>query len=144
MGDSTIADSVLAHFGIELSEDELAHYGKKGMKWGVVRERGKDGLVVGKAHGVSEDHKVSRELAAKTQSQMSNAELKKVNERLQLERTNKDLQSRGSLQKIKQGTAIAGTILAAAGTINTAIQFARSPAGQAVINGVKKAFEASK
>lgn len=27
--------SVLAKHDIELSEDELAHYGKKGMKWGV-------------------------------------------------------------------------------------------------------------
>lgn len=145
MPDNKIAEDVLAHFGIELSEDELAHYGKKGMKWGVVRQRGKDGLVTGKAERtVSEDHKVSRELGAKSQSQLTNAELKKVNERLQLERTNKDLQSRGALQKIKTGTAIAGTILAAAGTINTAIQFAKSPAGQAVIGGVKKAFEASK
>jgi len=141
MPDNKIAEDVLAHFGIELDEDALAHYGKKGMKWGVVRERGKDGLVTGKAHTVSEDHKVSRELKAKPQSAMSNAELKRVNERLQLERTNKDLQSRGALQKIKTGTAIAGTILAAAGTVNTAIQFVRSPAGQAIVNGVKKAFK---
>lgn len=27
--------SYLAHLGIEVTEDELAHYGKKGMKWGV-------------------------------------------------------------------------------------------------------------
>jgi len=33
-----VADDVLAHYGIELSEDELAHYGKKGMKWGVRKD----------------------------------------------------------------------------------------------------------
>lgn len=135
MADS-IADAVLAHLGIEVGE-ALSHYGKKGMKWGVRHQVGANGRV---SRTVSEDHKHTRELAAKKPSEMSTAELKRVNERLQLERTNRDLQSRGALQKIKTGTAIAGTILAAAGTVNTAIQFAKSPAGQAVINGVKKAM----
>jgi hypothetical protein len=143
MADEKIAKEVLEHFGINLDEDVIEHYGRKGMKWGVVHDRGPDGRVkITKT--VSEDHKVSRELKAKPRSEMSNAELKRLNERLQLEKTNNELQSRTALQKIKTGTAIAGTILAAAGTINTAIQFTRSPAGQAVIAGVKKAFEASK
>ena len=35
MSDGGNVAPYLAHFGIEVSEDELAHYGKKGMKWGV-------------------------------------------------------------------------------------------------------------
>ena len=46
----------LAHFGIEVSEDELAHYGKKGMKWGVRNDdRGGSGRPAGK--GWTEDQK---------------------------------------------------------------------------------------
>lgn len=130
---SDIANDVLAHLGLDVG-DELKHYGRKGMKWGVVRERGPDGKVTAKV--VSEDHKVSRELKAKPRSQMSNAELKRVNERLQLERTNNDLQSRSALAKIKTGTQIAGTILAVGTTINSAVQFTKSDAGKAIIKGV--------
>lgn len=35
MSDGGNVAPYLAHFGIEVTEDELAHYGKKGMKWGV-------------------------------------------------------------------------------------------------------------
>lgn len=130
-----IADAVLAHLDLEVGE-ELKHYGKKGMRWGVRRERGPDGKVTGKV--TSEDHDSTRSLKTKKQSEMSNAELKKVNERLQLERTNRELQSRGSIQKIKAGTQLAGTILAVGTTVTTAYNFVKSPAGQAIINTVKK------
>lgn len=129
-----IRDSVLADLGIQMG-DELKHYGVKGMKWGVVRDRGANGRV---KKTVSEDHETSRKLKSKSQSEMSNAELKKVNERLQLERTNRELQSRGALQKIKTGTQIAGTILAVGTTVTTAYNFVNSPAGQAIINQVRK------
>lgn len=127
MADS-IVDTVLAHHGVEIG-DELKHYGKKGMKWGV-RKDGK--------RTISDDYKESRVSAKKKQPEMSNAELKRLNERLQLERTNRDLQSRGALQKIKTGTAVAGTILAVGTTITTAYNFVNSPAGKAIINTVKK------
>lgn len=129
-----IADDVLAHFGIEVP-GEFKHYGVKGQKWGVTRERGANGRV---KRTTSEDHDTSRKLKTKKQSEMSNAELKKVNERLQLERTNRELQSRGALQKIKTGTQVAGTILAVGTTVTTAYNFVKSPAGQAIINSIKK------
>ena len=126
-----IVDTVLAHHGVEIG-DELKHYGKKGMKWGV-RKDGK--------RTISDDYKESRVSAKKKQPEMSNAELKRLNERLQLERTNRDLQSRGALQKIKTGTAVAGTILAVGTTITTAYNFVNSPAGKAIVNMVKKNLE---
>lgn len=66
----------------------LAHYGVKGMKWG--RRRGESGGGSAKTakktpRPVSEDHAMSRELRKKRVSEMSNAELKKLNERMQLE-----------------------------------------------------------
>lgn len=134
MSDS-IADKVLGDLGIVVGDD-MKHYGVPGMKWGRRRARGADGRVE-KAEK-SEDHNKSRELKTKKQSEMSNAELKRVNERLQLERTNRELQSRGGLQKIKAGTQVAGTILAVGTTVTTAYNFVKSPAGQAIIATVKK------
>ena len=132
-----IRDSVLADLGIEVP-GELKHYGVKGQKWGVVRDRGPNGRV---KKTVSSDYQESRVSKKKSQSEMSNAELKRLNERLQLEKTNRELQSRGSLQKIKAGTQAAGTILAVGATVTTAYNFVKSPAGQAIINGVKKTLE---
>ena len=134
----SIVDSVFSEFGLDVPEQSLKHYGVKGMKWGQIRERGPNGRVTGKV--VSEDHVNSRILKKKSTSEMSNRELKELNNRLQLEKTNRELQSRGALQKIKAGTAVAGTILAVGTTVTTAYNFVNSPAGKAVINGVKKAF----
>lgn len=135
MSDS-IANDVLAHLGIEVDE-ELKHYGVKGQKWGVIRERGVGGKV---KREVSEDHVNSRISAARKRSEMSNAELKRLNERLQLEKTNNELQSRSAIAKIKTGTQIAGTILAVGTTISGAYNFVNSPAGKATIAAVKKTF----
>ncbi len=110
---------------------ELTHYGVKGMKWGVIRSKRS------KQTNQSDDHKDSRVSRKKKTAAMSNAELKRLNERLQLERSNRDLQSRGALQKIKVGTAAAGTVLAIGATVNTAISFANSPAGKAIAAAIK-------
>lgn len=130
---NTIADDVFAHFGIEV-EPEIKHYGVKGQKWGVTRERGANGRV---KRTTSEDHDTSRKLKAKKRSEMSNKELETVNRRLQLERANNELQSRTALQKIKTGTSIAGTILAVGTTVTTAYNFVNSPAGQAIVKAIK-------
>lgn len=132
-----IAGDVLAHFGIEVDEDSFEHYGKKGMHWGVVNGQG----TARAQKSVSADHQKSRELKAKKRSEMSNAELKQVNERLQLEKTNNELQSRTALQKIKTGTQIAGTILAVGATITSAYNFVNSPAGKKIIGVAKSIVE---
>jgi len=71
MGDNV--DGVLKHFGIP------------GMRWG---HRGK------KPSRISEDAARKNQLKKKRVSEMSNAELKALNERLQLERQYKDLSSK--------------------------------------------------
>jgi len=131
---ASIADDILAGYGVDIP-GEFAHYGKKGMKWGVVRERGANGRVTAKV--VSEDHTKSRQLKAKKRSELSNKELEELNKRLQLEKTNNELQSRTPLQKIKTGTQIAGTVLAVGATANAAINFAKSDAGKAAIKLAK-------
>jgi hypothetical protein len=63
----------------QLIEKALAHYGIKGMQWGVRRKRGKGGRV-------SSDYSKSRKILGKKISEMSDNELKSLNKRLEMER----------------------------------------------------------
>lgn len=79
---------------------ELKHYGVKGMRWGARRKEGPDGRV---KREPSADFKETRELAKKRPAQLSNSELRKLNERLQLEQTYSNLTSKKNQQTIKEG-----------------------------------------
>jgi hypothetical protein len=65
--------------------ESLYHVGILGMKWG--RKKGK----IKKTIPTSQEHKTKEILKKKKLSEMTNAELKTLNERLQLERSYKDL-----------------------------------------------------
>lgn len=67
------------------SIDTLAHFGIRGMRWG--RRKGKTPHL----EVPSEDHKEKIRIKSKKLSEMSNAELKTVNERLRLEKQYKEL-----------------------------------------------------
>lgn len=80
--------------------NEMYHHGIMGMKWGVRRYQNPDGTrtPAGKKHEArhnsppsSKDHTQSRQAKAKGTDRLSNEELKKLNERLQLESTYKSL-----------------------------------------------------
>ena len=91
----------------------LQHYGILGMKWGVRRYQNADGSYTSlgkrrrRSDGHSEDYKTAH--AKRDTRTMSNKELKSVNERLQLEKNNKQL-------KQKAGTKLAATIITGAVT----------------------------
>ena len=73
--------------------EQLYHYGIAGQKWGVRRFQNEDGTrtSAGKKRDESttksDDHIKSRESKSKAPTGLSNEELKKLNERLQLEET---------------------------------------------------------
>ena len=74
--------------------DILEHFGILGMRWG--RRKGGSKTTtskprVKKAEDVSEDHAKKVSLKGKKLHQMSNAELRTLNERLQLEKSYKEL-----------------------------------------------------
>lgn len=85
-----------------MDNDYLQHYGVPGMKWGVRKW--------------SEDAKTVSKLNTKKISRLSNAEIRKINERKQLEKQYSQLNP----SHIKRGMAFVG---AAAVTMNTALNF---------------------
>jgi hypothetical protein len=70
-------------------KDFLKHYGVLGMRWG--RRKGETSTPSVPKRPPSADHLKKVELKKKRIHEMTNAELKTINERLQLERQYKDL-----------------------------------------------------
>ena len=69
-------------------DKELFHFGVKGMKWGVRKDRNKKS-------GYSEDYNQTVDLRKRDPKTLSNKELQALNTRLQLERTNNQLRRNG-------------------------------------------------
>ena len=69
-------------------DGELMHYGVLGMKWGVRRSQRQLDRIGRKAkkNNWSDDAKSAAEIKTKKLKQMSNSELKKLNERIRLEK----------------------------------------------------------
>lgn len=90
----------------------LAHYGVKGMRWG---KR--------KAVTPSEDHETSRAIKSKKLSEMSNAELKQLTTRMDLEQKYKKLNPK----KISKGKAAIASAVGTAGLAFSIYNMANHP-----------------
>ena len=79
-----------------MDSNELYHYGVLGMKWGVRRAQNRVSRIGKKAKrgNWSDDAKSAAEIKTKNVKQMSNAELRKLNERTRLENEYKNLNKR--------------------------------------------------
>ena len=114
----------------------LYHAGVKGMKWGVRKDRKSSGSSrrAAKKRSQSSDHAQSRRIRKKKTYQLSNNELRKLNNRLELEATNRRLTS-GDFTK---GLTIVSTILGVVSIANQVVTVPNSPIGQLVGAGVDR------
>jgi len=93
MANQLIKQTDLKQYNEDGVGEDLKHFGILGMQWGRRRYQTKDGTrtTLGKKRDESEDYIKSRENKSKGLSRLSNDELKKLNERLQLENSYKNL-----------------------------------------------------
>lgn len=122
-------------------DDTLAHFGILGMKWGVRRAIGPDGLVR-KTLGINqprhEDYTTARKLKKKGYKNLSTKELQVLNQRLQLEKNHRQLRTDDTLRGLDAVKAVTtvGTSLAALYALST------TPLGQSIKQAIlKKAVE---
>lgn len=119
------------------TDGELAHYGIKGMKWGVRRYQNKDGSYTSaglkRRRQTSSDYEETKDLRKKSYKELSDSELKRLNKRLNLESEYRRLNPQG----IERGKKIARDIVATASIIGGLYAIGNSPyvrAGRDAIN----------
>jgi integrase len=117
-------------------EKLLAHHGIKGMRWGIRRN---DAQLRSEGSRTSEDHRRVQELRKKRTHELSNQELKSLNERLNLERQRTQL----SPTKVHKGRKAVKNILKGLG-IGTPVAFLTSPIGRHSIQSGKEFIKKGK
>lgn len=96
--------------------NELKHYGVLGMKWGVRKDRSSSAARrKAKTRGWSKDAKEVNRIKSKKVSTLTNAELRKANDRMNLERTYKSL----NRTKMEKGLAFVSTLAVTSSSIIT-------------------------
>jgi len=122
-------------------DDFLEHYGVKGMKWGTRRRSGGKSQPKAQRQGSSKEARQVAAIQKKAKrggsaKALTNKDLQAFNQRMDLERRYSQLQPPSKLAKGKKFVVAA---LATGATVNSAIAFAKSPAGQAISKSLTKA-----
>lgn len=129
-----------SYWVIPETEDDIEHYGVKGMKWGIRKKRKSSARP--HRENASDDYRRSAELSRKPMHELSNKELQDLNYRYNLERqyaqyTKKPL-TRGQKFARKAGTIAIGTLsaVAVAGGVAYATTKIKNPDTLKMLTGV--------
>lgn len=114
--------------------DVLAHFGIKGMHWGVRRTPEQLGHRKEKVDNRSEDKKEVDSLRKKSSKTLSNKELEKITKRMNLERQYSDLKRR----EISSGQQFVNDFMKYATTAASIYMLTRSPAAKALKSAITK------
>lgn len=114
-----------------MENNELKHYGILGMKWGVRRSEAQLARIRGKSQkgNWSDDAKTAAEIKTKSVKQMSNAELKKLNERQQLEKQHEQLNPstfKKGVAYVASATAVMATAVNLYNTSNNTVNIGKT------------------
>lgn len=125
-----------------MNNNELYHHGILGMKWGVRRYQNADGSLTAagrrrQKHQMSDDAKEARAIKKKKVNQMTNAELRKLNERQNLERQHKQLNPNRIAKTVASVAAGLGTMAAIQKNGSKIIK-----TGKTVVKSVKRKWDA--
>jgi hypothetical protein len=113
--------------------DYISHYGIKGMKWGVRKDRTKRREK--KRANYAEDYVQTRKLKSKGYKNLSNRELKDLTRRLNLEKQYREL----IVSDYSKGMEFVKGVLAAGTTIASIYALSTTPLGRDIKNAIKKA-----
>ena len=117
--------------------DYMYHHGVKGMKWGVRKQVAKaKERKAAKEASYSEEYKRFKTLKKKGYKNLSNQELKELNERMRLESEYKRLNP----SKIKKGQKVVNATLAVAGTAASIYGLRNNPVVKLGIDVIKSRF----
>lgn len=106
---------------------DLEHHGIKGMHWGIRRDRSRV--------KTSSDYKKTSHLRGKSSHELTNKQLRDLNDRMNLEQN----YSRLNPSNIKKGLTFAGAIIGAASMAVNAYNMFHSPLGKKLIELGRKA-----
>lgn len=126
-----VVNYIVAELNNPDPDDFLAHYGVKGMKWGVRKDRVKKPR---SKRPKSSEHEESRRIKKKKLSEMTNEEIATLTRRLQLE----SQYNRLNPNAYQQGRAAINEITSAINSANTIAGLPSSAIGKAVIAGAGK------
>ena len=105
-----------------MESNALMHYGVLGMKWGVRKDRSSGSSRKRGKRSWSDDAREARAIKKKKVKQMSNAELKKLNERTRLEQEYSRLNPSAISKGKKRVAAAIGIMGSAVGVYNNGSQ----------------------
>lgn len=119
--------------------DYLIHYGVPGMKWGRRKSQSSSfkSLKKKRIDSYSSDYQETRKMRRKSSKKLSNAELKKLNNRMRLEQE----YNRLSTSQVNRGLEVTKKTVAIAGTIGGLYAISQSDyvkAGKTLLSKIKK------